>query len=318
MKLSSELSEFQSTIRKFFEKEAPLSYVRRRFEEERSSDPDLRKKLEALSLFEFFKDSGGTIRELSVLAKETGRALFPETIIDELLGAMLIGDDFASNGIICLGEAIDTRNSVLCRGSIEAESVLFQRGEEVLVASRKDKSVSVSKKKALDRTLPLLMLGIGEGNFKRIGSCEKFPLKSYLSILRAAEVAGALEAVVAITKEYVKTRRQFDVPIGGFQAVQHSMANMLLVSQSLSALVDFAAWASIESPTQRDLSAVSALSYACEKGPEVVEAAVQLHGGIGFTWEYDLHFYLRRVRSIAALHGGIEDHAAEILDAAGQ
>ena len=123
-----------------------------------------------------------------------------------------------------------------------------------------------------------------------------------ISVLRAAELTGICEAVVGRTVDYVKTRKQFDQPIGAFQAVQHKLADLHLDAESASALVSFAGWAADFSKDQFSLASTSALAHALEAAPRVVETAIQLHGGIGFTWEFDLHLYLRRVRSYSALY----------------
>ncbi len=128
----------------------------------------------------------------------------------------------------------------------------------------------------------------------------------YRGVIRttiANELWGMCEHVLSLTVEYVKTRKQFDVPVGSFQAVQHKLADMASETAALGALADFAAWTGDASPEQLDFASTSALSFATERAPKIIETAIQLHGGIGFTWEYELHLYLRRARQIKALYG---------------
>jgi hypothetical protein len=125
-------------------------------------------------------------------------------------------------------------------------------------------------------------------------------LRYAASTIVANEMAGICDYVISLTSDYVKTRHQFGVPIGGFQAIQHSLATSYVEAESLRALASFAAWALNNSPSQRRLTSLSALVRAVAVAPTVCERAIQAHGGIGFTWEYELHLYLRRARATAA------------------
>jgi alkylation response protein AidB-like acyl-CoA dehydrogenase len=131
----------------------------------------------------------------------------------------------------------------------------------------------------------------------------------------ASELAGIAAKVVEMTVEYVKTRKQFNVPIGTFQAVQHKIADMYLQSEALRALSTFACWAAQHSQEQAQLSTLSALSFACEQAPLIAETAIQMHGGIGFTWEYELHLYLRRAKMVEMLYRASAESAAQIISA---
>lgn len=120
----------------------------------------------------------------------------------------------------------------------------------------------------------------------------------------AAELAGISSRVVEMTVEYVKTRKQFGKPLAAFQAVQHKLSDMLMWSEQISSLGRFAAWAADNDPSQFVRSANAAFGYAAEFAPKLIETSIQMHGGIGFTWEYPLHLYLRRSKSLSALYSG--------------
>lgn len=119
-----------------------------------------------------------------------------------------------------------------------------------------------------------------------------------LRLLVAAELSGIAAKCVEMTVEYLKIRKQFDVPVGGFQAVQHKAADMHLHSEAMAALVSFALRSHGRDLKEFTIAAESALSYACDYTGLVIENAIQLHGGIGFTWEHDLHLYLRRAKQL--------------------
>ena len=111
-----------------------------------------------------------------------------------------------------------------------------------------------------------------------------------------------------MTLEYVKTRKQFDVPVGSFQAVAHRCAQMLLHSESVRSTAYFAAWAAGADPGKLPEAAALAAAVAAEAGREVTGSAIQAHGGIGFTWEADIHWFYKRAQLDAALLGGVGRH----------
>jgi alkylation response protein AidB-like acyl-CoA dehydrogenase len=100
---------------------------------------------------------------------------------------------------------------------------------------------------------------------------------------------------------HVADRKQFGVAIGSFQAVQHALADMHVWVEAMDSLALFAAWALDNSPEQREFAAAAATRIALQKGMFFLERAIQVHGGIGFTWEYDIHLYLRRLMLFRAL-----------------
>jgi alkylation response protein AidB-like acyl-CoA dehydrogenase len=137
-----------------------------------------------------------------------------------------------------------------------------------------------------------------------------------IEVLKASEVSGLCQRVLQMTTEYVKTRNQFGVPIGSFQAIQQKLAQVYAESEALASLCRFAAWSFSASPEQRRLTSRAAALKAAELGVQVCEVAIQCHGGIGFTWEYDLHLFLRRAQMVRAAFGISESRADELIRAA--
>lgn len=122
------------------------------------------------------------------------------------------------------------------------------------------------------------------------------------SILLAAEQAGAAGELVRRTAEYATTRHQFGRPIGGFQGVKHRLADMQVRLELARSAAYWAAWQQPGSAEAR-LGALVARSYGSDGILQTAKDAIQLHGGIGFTWEHDAHLYLRRARADATLLG---------------
>jgi alkylation response protein AidB-like acyl-CoA dehydrogenase len=120
----------------------------------------------------------------------------------------------------------------------------------------------------------------------------------------AAEVVGICQRALDMTLAYVRDRKQFGVPVGSFQAVAHRCAQMLLHTESARSTAYFAAWAADADPERLPEAAALAAAAAAEAGREVASSAVQAHGGIGFTWEADVHWLLKRAELDRALLGG--------------
>jgi alkylation response protein AidB-like acyl-CoA dehydrogenase len=132
---------------------------------------------------------------------------------------------------------------------------------------------------------------------------------------RAAQMAGLGRMVLDATTAYVKERKQFGVPIGSFQAIQHHLADMAVSVQRVETMARQAVWSVAEGSPDRAKHVARAKQAASEQIPEVCWAAHQCHGAIGFTWEHDLHLYTRRAVSWAADFGDATWHADRLADA---
>jgi alkylation response protein AidB-like acyl-CoA dehydrogenase len=124
----------------------------------------------------------------------------------------------------------------------------------------------------------------------------------------AAEVVGVCQRALDMTLEYVKDRKQFGVPVGSFQAVSHRCAQMLLQTESARSTAYYAAWTADADPERLPEGSALAGAAAADGGREVTASAIQAHGGIGFTWEADVHWLYKRAQLDAAMLGGSRRH----------
>jgi alkylation response protein AidB-like acyl-CoA dehydrogenase len=131
----------------------------------------------------------------------------------------------------------------------------------------------------------------------------------------AAESTGVAQRALEMSVAYAKDRQQFGRPIGAYQAVSHRCAQMLLETENSRSAVYGAAWAADAEPESLPLAASMAKAYASDAGWRVPDAAIQVHGGIGFTWEHDLHFFLKRGRANAATFGSAKWHRERVAEA---
>jgi alkylation response protein AidB-like acyl-CoA dehydrogenase len=128
----------------------------------------------------------------------------------------------------------------------------------------------------------------------------------------ASELVGVSERALEMTVAYVKERKQFGVPVGSYQAVSHRCAQMLLDTERARSVVAFAAWTADADPARLAEAAAMAKAAASDAGREVTAGAIQAHGGIGFTWEADVHWLYKRAQIDAALLGGAKHHRARV------
>jgi alkylation response protein AidB-like acyl-CoA dehydrogenase len=142
-----------------------------------------------------------------------------------------------------------------------------------------------------------------------------YPVFQRLCVALAAESTGIAQRTLEMAVEYAKDRQQFGRPIGAYQAVSHRCAQMLLETENARSAVYGAAWAADAEPESLPLAASMAKAYAGDAGWRVPDASIQVHGGIGFTWEHDLHFFLKRGRSNAAIFGDSKWHRERVAGA---
>jgi alkylation response protein AidB-like acyl-CoA dehydrogenase len=134
----------------------------------------------------------------------------------------------------------------------------------------------------------------------------------------SAELVGVCHRALVMTVEYVKERKQFGVAVGTFQAVHHGAAQMLIDTEGGRSATYYAAWTADAEPDRLPMGAAMAKAWTSEAGRSVTGAAIQLHGGIGVTWEADVHWLYKRAQLDSALLGSGGAHRARIAALAGR
>ncbi len=132
--------------------------------------------------------------------------------------------------------------------------------------------------------------------------------------ITSADLVGAMQGAIRLACEYVGTRRQFGVAIGSFQAVQHLLADAQVAMEGSLSVALHASWAVDALPADEALAAASvAKAYCARAARTVCETSIQVHGGIGNTWECFAHVYLRRALASSDLLGGVGPSLARVL-----
>jgi alkylation response protein AidB-like acyl-CoA dehydrogenase len=132
------------------------------------------------------------------------------------------------------------------------------------------------------------------------------------TVALCAEMCGGAQRVLDMTTEYAKIRVAFGKPIGSYQGVKHRAADMLVESENAKSLTYYAAWAVDENVPEAPLAASMAKAYASDAFRRIAGAGIQLHGGIGFTWEHDLHLYFKRAKSSEFTFGDATYHRERV------
>ena len=133
----------------------------------------------------------------------------------------------------------------------------------------------------------------------------------------SAELTGVAQRTMEMAVDYARERKQFGRPIGAYQAVAHRCAQMLLETEGARSASYYAAWTADAEPESLPAAAAMAKAYASDAAWRVTASSLQVHGGIGFTWEHDLHFFLKRAKAGGLLYGSAREHRDRLADITG-
>lgn len=192
----------------------------------------------------------------------------------------------------------------------------------LLTVPAKAAGVSIKQTAALDATRKLYDvtfegLTVAADGVLAVGESARAALARSMQVAAlvvCADMLGGMQWIIENTAEYAKTRQQFGRVIGSFQAVQHMCADMLLWTESARSAIYFAAWAIDAEPATAERAVATAKIYTSDASREVANRGVQVHGGIGFTWEHDLQLYYKRSKASEILFGDATHHRARLAD----
>jgi alkylation response protein AidB-like acyl-CoA dehydrogenase len=347
----SESQEFlKDSARKFFAGECPSAEMRRLMETDTAYDAALWSKLtyQGYTGIIFPEEYGGVGLgkvELMLLMEEAGRALLPGPFFSTVVLAGSVLDAVATPahkkqylGPICHGEVratvaileasaswnprdvqLTTTNGKLTGEKFFvsdadiADFLIVVARDGVFVVHSKARGLKISPMVGMDLTRKLYVVEFSDTPAEEIGS--KSNLARAFDVATAAlsaELVGGMQRTLDIAVEYAKTRKQFGKPIGMFQAVQHQCADMYLETESSRSAVYYAGWALEENSPDAATAVSIAKMYASDAARTVGNRGIQIHGGMGFTWENDLHLYYRRAKASETAFGDATFHRERI------
>ena len=262
--------------------------------------------------------------ELTILTEELGYALAPVPFLSNAAAGLVIqaagSDDQRERWLpgIASGEA---RGTVALVSNGEAKLVPDADSADVIVVLDGDAGSLVEAREAEVEPLATIDLTRRYGRVRANGGealpGEVGPALERIAVAVAAELVGVAQRALEMATEYARERKQFGRPIGSYQAVSHRCAQMLLEVESARSCAYYAAWTADAEPESLPLAAAMAKAYASDAGWRVTASALQVFGGIGFTWEHDLQFFLKRAATDAALYGSARLHRERVAELTG-
>jgi alkylation response protein AidB-like acyl-CoA dehydrogenase len=326
--LTDDQREIQRTARDLLSERAKPERVREHAESARM-DTELWRELcelgwPGIAISEEHGGGGLGVIELSILCEELGRSLAPVPYLGSAMAAAVIEHGgspqqrerwlpglASGERIGALGEATDGTAELVVGGEDAQLIVLVEEDGSARVLDGGE--ADVSPLASIDPTRSAARV---ESNPAHPDDGEALA-EGCAGLGRAlvavsAELVGVCDRALAMTVEYVKERKQFGVPVGAYQAVSHRCAQMLLDTERARSTTAFAAWTADADPEQLAEAAAMAKACASDAGREVTASAIQAHGGIGFTWEADIHWLYKRAQLDAAMLGGAGRHRARI------
>ena len=262
--------------------------------------------------------SGGGVLDQLVVAEELGRAVAPVGFVASAVAVHGIRSAKpGENRSRWLSAIAD--GSVVAAVALDDPGLVYDASGATLLVVPSDEATlgiveapTIDALAAVDRTRPLAACHWEERSVARLeGGATAEDLRHLQRSLYAAEAVGVAARALSMTAEHTKDRRQFGLPIGTFQAVKHKLADMLVDVECGRSAAYAAAWA-LHDGADPTLPAHMAQAVATEAATRVASTAIQLHGGIGVTWEHDLHLLLRRAKALELALGHPGWHVDQI------
>ena len=262
--------------------------------------------------------------ELAILIEELGYALAPLPFLSNAAAGLVLqeagSDDQRARWLpgIASGETRGTVGVVsngearLVPDAGEADVILLLDADGATLVERGD--AHVEPVETIDATRRFARAR-ADGDDSLPG--DPGPARDRIALAVAAELTGVAQRALDMAVEYARERKQFGRAIGAYQAVSHRCAQMLLEVEGARACSYYAAWTADAEPESLAMAASMAKAYASDAGWRVTASSLQVHGGIGFTWEHDLHFFLKRARTDGVLFGSAREHRDRVAELAG-
>ncbi|MFI5508080.1 acyl-CoA dehydrogenase family protein [Mycobacterium sp. NPDC051804] len=350
LELSDEQTALRDTLRRYLTEKASLAtYVRPQLDDKVAGADSVWRGLAAMGVTgllvpEECDGAGMTMVEAGVVAEELGAALYPgpwlSTAVAATRALVRTGTDGNAVGLlnhIADGSAIATVASLSgprptaidetrLHGSVDcvpdaddADVILVFAGEPdgigLYSVDTSSAGLTMTPCASVDPTRVMADLVFDNAPARRLGPVSEDAMNAVVDdvvIAYAADALGAATAVMNLAIEYAKVRKQFDQPIGSFQAVQHLCVDMYEAVELARSGVIHALWAAdAADPAERHLAALRAKAFA-GRLTKVGDTAIQVFGGIGFTWEHDAHLYLKRLLGWSGFLGSPDRYLEEV------
>jgi alkylation response protein AidB-like acyl-CoA dehydrogenase len=255
--------------------------------------------------------AGGTVLDLAVVAEQGGRVLAGPSLATAARAAVLLAGDPARAASLADGSTawavVDGRHPSL--DALEADQYLALVDGSVVAAA----GIATTGREQIDPSRGIASVDLGGGEVVADAAAWERALAVGRVVL-AAEDLGAAAKAVELGVAYAKVREAFGRQIGSYQAVKHALVDAYVGVEQLRSLVWWSAWTADASPDELPLAAAAVKAYAAQTLERATATLIQVHGGIGYTWEHDAHLYWRRGKVDRLLLG---DEVAMLDEVAG-
>ena len=278
--------------------------------------------LTGLHVPEEYGGHGGDLTDLVVAVEELGSQVTPGTLVPTVIASAVLvatGDDaakktllpgladgsrtaaFALDADVELNGGSVTGKVPVALGAGTADLLVLPAGDDVVIVDLKQGGVEITTPPNLDSTRRSSRVTLSAAQATVLLGARP-ALRDLARVILSAEAAGVARACTQLAADYAKVREQFGRTIATFQAVKHHCANMLVATELATATTwDAARAASGTDDDQRALTAAAAAALAGTAAYDCANLCIQVHGGIGMTWEHNAHIYLRRATALRAL-----------------
>ncbi|BBY93311.1 acyl-CoA dehydrogenase [Mycobacterium gallinarum] len=266
-------------------------------------------------------DVGGTHADLAVCSEAHGYAASSLPIADLAIGCWLIeragleAVAAVAEGRLLVGLGRQSGSPIPMATDMDAFIVTRQSADEEFVALVRNPSLTVMTTLDLTRSWCRVTDADSDAVWVPVPTGTLALMRDALAVHRAFDALGAATRLLDMTVAYAGQREQFGAPIGSFQAVKHHCADMAVGVEASRATLWAAAMSLDSAEPVRSRAVAAAAAYAKAAASNVASLALQVHGGIGFTWEHDLHLLLRRIKVDEAMDGSVTEHRARLVDA---
>jgi alkylation response protein AidB-like acyl-CoA dehydrogenase len=268
--------------------------------------------------------------EVAVLLEQLGNHVAPAPFLQQVVALELLvrASSPLAEGLVEGGRVATAAFAELeaaespdgWRVSGVTEPVVYGPSSDLLVVRSSDAvfvvdltALDINAEPAMDRTREVGWIRLDQAPAERLGGADLAEtLVDVGAIAYAAELLGIGAAALDLAVAYAKDREQFGRPIGSFQAVKHRCADMLVDVEGMRSVVYYAAWCLAADDRDRSVAASSAKTWCSDAARRVTASCLQVHGGIGFTWESDVHLFLKRAQLDAVSFGDAVFHRARL------
>jgi alkylation response protein AidB-like acyl-CoA dehydrogenase len=323
---TEEQQQLRNAVRDLLAKECPPSAVRAAWDNETGRVPGLWRHLAeagVIGLTTPAEHGGLGLNELDLLLimEEVGRAAVPDPLTETMavVAPMLV--DLGRKELLTATAAGDVSFAVgleqfpFVLAADTANCLILQKGETLHLVQRA--SVGLKREESVDGSRRLFRVQWEPSTATRFATGEKAVTAVGNALDRgalatSAQLIGLARHLIDVTVEYIKVREQFQKPVGSFQAVKHHLANALVKLEFARPLVYRAAWSMAHKETDRSVHVSMAKSQASDAAMLASRAALQCHGAIGYTYEYDLQLWMKRAWTLAGAWGDAVWHRARV------